>query len=1592
MNRCYRIAWNHRKGVWQAISEAGASTKARGSACRLTIGTAPAAAALGLSLIASHAYAELPSGGTVVAGETAFSSQSNTLTIDQTSQNTAINWERFSIGEGQHVRFNQPNADAAALNRVTGSEVSSIRGALSANGRVFLINPNGVHFSSTARVDVGALVASTLDISTEDFMAGNYTFEGGSGNAVINAGNITSAAGGHVAMIAAEIINTGSIETPQGSTLMGAGSRVTLDLGGPVKIEVEEARLATHIAQGGAIRADGGLVYLTAKAANDLTASVINHTGITQARSLASGEDGQIMLMGDMQSGRVEVAGTLDASAPNGGNGGFIETSAARVSVADEVQVTTHSAHGDTGEWLIDPTDFYINAGSATKTDSDIGADTLSASLANNNITLKTVTTGSEDGDIHVNAAISWDADTRLTLDAHNDININQSITAQNGTLALYAVGDITSAGAIDVGVFDLASGSWRQNSVNLPAFTARDFRIEYIASFLRTLGGSGSASDPYQLTDVYGLQGMASLRLLGNDFVLVSDIDASGTAGWNAGAGFDPIGDISGFSSGFIGSLDGRGHVISDLTIKRPREKYVGLFGATHSASLTGIGLVAADITGGERTGGLVGLQRHSTISESYVSGDVTGGDNVGGLVGENQDGFINQSYTTGDVSGAYSVGGLVGKLSGTISQSYAASNVAGNDWIGGLVGSNNGGSIRQSYATGDVRGNKVVGGLVGASWNTLNTIENSFFATTDAAGTPINHGLSPVGLNDEGRKTNTSGKSHTELQRLSTFDSWGTDIDAEGGTGSVWRIYKGLYDGFTTPLLRAFLTPLDMRPEYDGRGIHQSNIASVNTENWNAADKHHVLGGSLRAGSTLTLTGSDTTGEYLATSDAIIGDFFSDQQGYDLITTRVISDSNLTAIGDIALTHGASWDNGILRIDTAGDIISIGAINGGDNSVFDLASGHWQQTSASLPVFTANDFRLKEDTASFLRTQGGSGNGAAPYQLTDVYGLQGMASHRLQGNDFVLAGDIDASGTSGWNAGAGFNPIGDVNTSFTGRLDGQGQVISDLTINRPKEDDVGLFGATHSARLTGIGLVASDITGGRRTGSLVGYNRGSISQSYATGDVTGASQVGAGGLVGYNVGGTISQSYATGNVTSAQRVGGLVGYNKDGTISQSYATGDVTGYSMIGGMVGYDEGTISQSYATGNVSGTDDVGGLVGFLVGSGVPSTSGTINQSYATGDVSGDKDVGGLAGTNFTGTISQSYATGDVRGDENVGGLTGLSAGTIRQSYATGDVTGSQNIGGLLGTNESTGTIENSFFATTDAAGTPINHSLNPVGLNDKGRKTNTSGKTLAELQELATFVSWGADIDAEGGTGSVWRLYEGHSTPLLRSFLTTLDVNPADATVTYNGANQTGPSIWRADAPHDASLILGTGIVSGGGTDAGDHAVELKGLYSSQQGYDLIQNSGTLTVQRRPVTVAADHHYLIDNNPAIRLTWQTGCGAFSAHCGLVEGELLAGQLEHDAGNGVGQYTIQQGTITDSNNTNYAITFEPGELVIAPMPEISLPVNKLSSNMIWAMLPRSLHDSRAKDPLAQQLQQQTAIVSVEGHGIQLEDQGQ
>ena len=202
MNRIYRLVFNHALGQVQVASELGASPGAKtGATRRLPAGVRLTPLALGLLLsVGSFGVMaqSLPGGGSIASGSGQIGAPGgNQLIINQASDKLAINWQSFNIGAGQKVTFNQPGANSIALNRVLGVDGSVIMGQLDANGRVFLVNPNGILFGASAQVNVGGLVASTLGISDADFIAGNYRFKGnGSNAAVINHGTLSTSAGG----------------------------------------------------------------------------------------------------------------------------------------------------------------------------------------------------------------------------------------------------------------------------------------------------------------------------------------------------------------------------------------------------------------------------------------------------------------------------------------------------------------------------------------------------------------------------------------------------------------------------------------------------------------------------------------------------------------------------------------------------------------------------------------------------------------------------------------------------------------------------------------------------------------------------------------------------------------------------------------------------------------------------------------------------------------------------------------------------------------------------------------------------------------------------------------------------------------------------------------------------------------------------------------------------------------------------------------------------------------------------------------------------------------------------------------------------
>ncbi len=307
-----------------------------------------------LSLGAMNSAQANPTGGAVAAGNATIASHGATLDINQSSQRAIINWQSFSVGQGEKVNFNQPNSSSATLNRVVGNDPSTILGQINANGNVTLVNQNGIMISKTAEVNVGSLVATTANITNNDFMAAkmNFTEFGANPQArVINNGQITVQQGGLVALMAPGVENNGVINAHLGKVVLASGDGFTLDLYGDqlINLTVNPQQLSQftdasgqplshYVSNTGEIIADGGNVTITAATGKSIIDSLINVQGTIQAQTVEN-HNGVITLLGD-ESTLVNVSGVLDASGKaTGTSGGTVDIRGAQVTLADGAQI-----------------------------------------------------------------------------------------------------------------------------------------------------------------------------------------------------------------------------------------------------------------------------------------------------------------------------------------------------------------------------------------------------------------------------------------------------------------------------------------------------------------------------------------------------------------------------------------------------------------------------------------------------------------------------------------------------------------------------------------------------------------------------------------------------------------------------------------------------------------------------------------------------------------------------------------------------------------------------------------------------------------------------------------------------------------------------------------------------------------------------------------------------------------------------------------------------------------------------------------------------------------------------------------------------
>ena len=616
-----------------------------------------------------------PLSASVTTGSASVASSSNKTTIDQKSEDVVINWSSFNIGAGQTTQFVQPNAQAIAVNRIGGNSASQILGTLDANGRIVLINGNGMLFGNGSQVNVGSLIATSTDGADSDVLSGKFTTAGNPNAAIVNQGRITAGQGGLVALVAPNVSNAGTVNAKFGTVAVGAANKFTVDFAGDGLVsfaaqgDVNSKATATNTGS-----LSGANVSLTAHAAEGVATGVVTMNGIVTAQT-AKNVGGTILL--DAGDGSLAMTGTLNAAGLTGG--GAIETSGNQVAISGTVTAGQH------GNWKVDPYDLDVNASAALTIGRSLNAGT--------NVTLQTTATGSSGpgdpvsgpGDIVIQYHLAWDSASTLTLDAYHSVIVKSTIGA-------------SGAGGLDIVTNDGGTGG--------------------------TFSFSGSR-------DHVGFQNLSSaLTINGDAYTLVGNIatlaidiagDPSGNfalaTSYNAAA--DGTYTAPPISTTFTGKFEGLGNSIADLRIDGATSggetgffATIGTGGGVENIALSNVNIVgrSGDV------GALAGVDE-GTISRVSVSGKIEDRDSsstVGGMVGLLQGGTIANSRSAGTVQ--------------ELGESFYTA-------TGGLVGDNETGIIENSFSNSAIKNGETSGGLAGVNDGTIeNPMQQAMWSATTA------------------------------------------------------------------------------------------------------------------------------------------------------------------------------------------------------------------------------------------------------------------------------------------------------------------------------------------------------------------------------------------------------------------------------------------------------------------------------------------------------------------------------------------------------------------------------------------------------------------------------------------------------------------------------------------------------------------------------------------------------------------------------------------------------------------------------------------------------------------------------------------
>ena len=1498
----------------------------------------------------------LPANPAVTSGNVAYTRAGNTLTASQTSQFAATTWSSFSIGKDAAVVIHTPGPNSISLNRVSGADGTRISGKLTSNGRVFLSNPNGVVFTQGAKVETAALLATSLEIAETTSDGPKFRLTGLATGQVINEGTITTGEGGFVFLAAAKVTNRGILTSPGGSIVLAAGQEIDLTLGGEsgLTFTITKGALDALVANHDAIVADGGRVMLTAKGADEAVSAVVNNTGTIAARTVRN-VAGKIYLLADDTT---QVDGSLDASAPHGGPGGFIETSAQRVQVAATARIDTSSVQGAFGTWLIDPTDFTITEGSAPLSGAGIGASVLSNALGSNNVIISAALLGGTGiSDIHVNAPVAWSSPTKLTLSANNNIYINAPVTVTNagGSLSLeYGLGAVSAGNLSDY---------YAKAPVNLPAgntFTTKLGSDGLTNSYLviTQLGTWGDTSG----TTLQGLQPYLNTYPPYRYVALGADIDASPTSNWDSGRGFAPLDSAS------MLEFAGLGHRIDNLTISRPSTTTVGFFGQA-DAIFKDLGITNSYISGRTNVGAIAGFGSGAFIN-CYTSNCrivSSGGSNVntGGIAGTAR--YVSDSYSEnadiwayagtragGIVGSTYvpvAVGGKMGDLpSDLIERCWSSGIIHGSDQLGGIIGTNFGhvaDSYSVAYVYSDYTGRYDVGGIIGQNWygsaSGCHSTFNIYGTSQSSLGaTPFYSCYAAYQSTQFGGSGVTAfGNGNERVQAsYANFDF----------TNTWW-----MKEGSTRPMLRS------ERRNYI-RNSHELQLAALSP-----GGSYHLL------------YDLDLTNELI------------DNLAY---YRNIWSGKGFVPIGDATAGFSGTFDGegktiNALTIETPteSNVGLFGMVVGGTIRNITLTNASVSGNAAVGQLVGMNDGGTISQ---------GHANGVSTGSL-HVGGLVGGAYGNSLITDSSSTGTVNNSGSrAGGLVGENFSSTSSIRRSYSTSTVNGSWLVGGL---------VGyLVGDVSDSYARG------NVNGGTDAGGLIGrIDGGTVSRVYSRGRVSGTS--GLGGLVGVRVGpSTFNDAYW--ELESSYQANSAAGtsftYSRKARHS-TYAGFDFVNTWGISVNLSYQD-TYPELRSQADAQylqtpifvkanpGTSVYGEspAISFGVyyqpdGSGQPVSGATISGTPSW--------TGGPSSTTAAGTYSMTYGSGlSITFSSGYYAILAenpttwevsrrpiaLSAITASKTYGNADPTlafGVQSTApgvGLANTDTITGSLVRSSGESVGTrtinqgtlnVSTPGNYDVTfqPADLTISRRAITLAAQSVAKAYgdadpTIAVSIAGGSlgtvtvsdtlgDVTgplsrAPGENVGAYAIYLGAGVNAANYDIT---FQPANLSISRRAITLAAQSVAKAYGDADPALAASIAAGSLGAVTVGDTLGDVTGPLSRAPGetvgtyaislgagvnaanYDITFQPADLTISRRAITLAAQGFAKIygDADPTLAVSIAAGSlGAVTVSDTLGD---VSGTLSRAPGENVGAYAISLGA--GVNAANYDITFQPANLSIS-----------------------------------------------------------